>query len=232
MDPYQSMDFHNGALCVLREAGAADLIEFYEEQSALCLPRLIQQKRRFDFVFIDGDHRYDGVFVDLVLVDKLLTPGGVVVLDDTEKDPVNLACRFAETNWGYRLEGEHSDRASRDAGRHRHRGSTYRPQIAAWRKPLEAPKRDHLHFVPFFTDFSPYIREGSLTTNRLGRDGLLALSRGDRAGARAAFREAIRLEPTRLRGYTRLARTYLPTALARALSGRSKHRLEPEAPLA
>jgi predicted O-methyltransferase YrrM len=230
MDPYQSADYHNGALRVLREADAADLIEFYEELSALCLPRLIEQKRSFDFVFIDGDHRYDGLFVDLVLVDKLLVPGGVVAVDDTEIDAVNLACRFAETNWGYRAEGEHSDRPRHSVGRHRNRGSAYRPQIAAWRKPLEAVQRGQLHFVPFFADFSPYLRQTSLTTNRLGRDGLLALNRGDRAAARAAFREAIRLEPLRLRGYTRLARTYLPTALARALGGRSKHRLKPQAP--
>jgi hypothetical protein len=55
----------------------------------------------------------------------------------------------------------------------------------------------------------------------LGYLGLDALAHGDRATARNAFVRAISLDPYRLRNYLRLARTVLPAAMARALSGKS-----------
>ena len=110
MDPFQQKNYHNGALHVLREAGADQLVEHHSEPSEIFLPKLVEQGRQFDFAFIDGDHRFDGAFVDLVFVHKLLKPGGVMAVDDTELDAVHLACRFAETNWGYAYVGGHSDR--------------------------------------------------------------------------------------------------------------------------
>ncbi|HUY27673.1 MAG TPA: glycosyltransferase [Candidatus Binataceae bacterium] len=53
----------------------------------------------------------------------------------------------------------------------------------------------------------------------LGYIGLHALARGDRLGARRAFGAALRMDPWRLRNYLRYARTFLPGAIARALSG-------------
>ncbi len=55
----------------------------------------------------------------------------------------------------------------------------------------------------------------------LGYIGLAAMARGDRATARRAFVHALRIDPLRLRNYLRLARTILPSRLARALSGRT-----------
>jgi glycosyltransferase involved in cell wall biosynthesis len=55
----------------------------------------------------------------------------------------------------------------------------------------------------------------------LGYLGLDALARGDRTTARRAFLRALRIDPLRPRNYLRLARTFLPAGVARALSGRS-----------
>jgi len=55
----------------------------------------------------------------------------------------------------------------------------------------------------------------------LGYIGLDALRRGDRITARNAFMRAISLDPYRARNYLRLARTMLPGAMARALSGKA-----------
>ncbi|MGO9452221.1 MAG: glycosyltransferase family 2 protein [Candidatus Binataceae bacterium] len=55
----------------------------------------------------------------------------------------------------------------------------------------------------------------------LGYIGLRALAEGDRMTARNAFARAIQFDPMRFRNYLRYARTFLPTAAARALSGRS-----------
>jgi glycosyltransferase involved in cell wall biosynthesis len=55
----------------------------------------------------------------------------------------------------------------------------------------------------------------------LGYIGLTAMRDGDIKRAREAFRQALEVDPLRLKNYFRLARTYLPAPLARALSGRT-----------
>jgi glycosyltransferase involved in cell wall biosynthesis len=55
----------------------------------------------------------------------------------------------------------------------------------------------------------------------LGYIGLLAMRSGDAARARQAFGDALRIDPWRTRNYLRFVRTYLPTRIARAFSGRT-----------
>lgn len=54
-----------------------------------------------------------------------------------------------------------------------------------------------------------------------GYEGLLALRSGDRRAARDYFLRALRARPADLKTILRLARTFLPTALARAMGGRT-----------
>jgi glycosyltransferase involved in cell wall biosynthesis len=58
-------------------------------------------------------------------------------------------------------------------------------------------------------------------TNWLGYQGLLAMQRRDPAAARSYFVRILRHQPTHLKSALRLLRTFLPAALARALSGRT-----------
>jgi Tfp pilus assembly protein PilF len=55
----------------------------------------------------------------------------------------------------------------------------------------------------------------------LGYIGLTAMREGHVLEAREAFKHALEIDPRRLKNYFRLARTYLPAPLARALSGRT-----------
>jgi predicted O-methyltransferase YrrM len=59
IDPWQSAEtgFSGGGLENLKNAGVYDMIECYEEESQLALPRLLKEGRKFDFAFIDGNHR-------------------------------------------------------------------------------------------------------------------------------------------------------------------------------
>jgi glycosyltransferase involved in cell wall biosynthesis len=73
----------------------------------------------------------------------------------------------------------------------------------------------------------PLIRAlGHAHSTALGTRGLLAMRRGEMAEARRSFIRALRYEPTGLRNGLRLARTFLPRPIARALSGRTA-RLSP-----
>ncbi len=105
IDPFQAVRYRNAALLSLRRAGAERLVEFHERLSVTALPRLAG--RSFDFAFVDGSHRYSTVFCDLWLLQPLLKPGSVVVLDDVWYGDVQRICWFAETHLGYRFHSEY-----------------------------------------------------------------------------------------------------------------------------
>lgn len=217
MDPFQSSIFHNAALRELRELGLERSVEFYPQPSGLVLPRLVSERRQFDLAFIDGDHRFESVFVDFFYVDQLLKPGGVVVFDDMSWDGVHLACRFAQTNYGYEtiteLANPRDGSGSAAAGR---------PLMRACRKPMRPVERDESHFVSFFDDFTSNQFGPRLTASTLRFEGLIALHEGKRAEARRRFRQSLRIDRWHVKTYLRLVRTYLPAALIRATTGRTK----------
>lgn len=46
------------------------------------LPRLLAEGKKYKFIYIDGDHSYEGVKPDLETCWELLEPGGLLFLDD------------------------------------------------------------------------------------------------------------------------------------------------------
>jgi predicted O-methyltransferase YrrM len=103
VDPYQAR-LGNCGLQVLEEAGLAPLVEHHAEQSQLALPRMLGEGRRFDLAFVDGNHRFDGVFLDLVYLGRLLRKGAVVFLDDYQLPAVARAASFCLRNLAWTLE--------------------------------------------------------------------------------------------------------------------------------
>ena len=71
-----------------------------------------------DFVFIDGDHAFDSVMVDIILWAKKVTPGGIVAGHDYYQfksggviEAVNAYCQAHEIDLNLTLRGvaEHKD---------------------------------------------------------------------------------------------------------------------------
>jgi len=104
IDPYQARRFSDCGLQFLDEAGVAELVEHHAEESQIALPRLLGEGRSFDFAFIDGNHRFDGVFVDLYYLGRLVQPGGIIFLDDYQLPGVARAASFFVSNLGWTLE--------------------------------------------------------------------------------------------------------------------------------
>jgi predicted O-methyltransferase YrrM len=104
LDPFQAGRFANCGLQVLEEAGVRSLVEHLEERSEIALPALLWEGRRFDLAFVDGNHRFDSVFVDLFYLGRLLPEGGVVLLDDYDLPGIRRAVSFFLTNLGWRVE--------------------------------------------------------------------------------------------------------------------------------
>jgi predicted O-methyltransferase YrrM len=88
-------------LQILEEAGVRDMVEFYAQESQIVLPRLLGEGRRFDLAFLDGNHRFEGVFLDLVYSGRLLEEGGIVFVDDTQLAGVRRAVDFCIANLGW-----------------------------------------------------------------------------------------------------------------------------------
>jgi len=104
IDPYQGTRFANCGLQFLEEAGIAALVEHHAEESQIALPRFLSEARRFHLAFVDGNHRFDGVFLDLIFLGRLVRPGGIVFLDDYHLPAIVRAAAFCLTNLGWTLE--------------------------------------------------------------------------------------------------------------------------------
>jgi predicted O-methyltransferase YrrM len=135
VDPHQTTRCAGVGLQVVAEAAVEDLLEFHPEPSEVVLPRLFSDRRRFDVGFADGNHRFDGVFLDLVYLGRLVRPGGVVLVDDLQLPAVARAARFCTTNLGWTLE-----ELSVDDELH---------NWASYRTPVVALERAHDHYVEF-----------------------------------------------------------------------------------
>jgi predicted O-methyltransferase YrrM len=110
MDPNQLTGYARAGLQVLEKAGAADGIEFHDAESQRQLPRFVEEKRRFDLAFIDGNHRCDYVFVDLFFLYRLVKAAGVVAVDDYNLPGIRKAVSFYVNNLKWSLESVEGDR--------------------------------------------------------------------------------------------------------------------------
>lgn len=104
LDPYQATRFADVGLQFVEDAGLTDVVEFHAEESQIALPRFLAEQRRFDFAFVDGNHRFDSVFLDVIYLGRLLHPGGIVFLDDYQLPAIARTTSFSVTNLGWTLE--------------------------------------------------------------------------------------------------------------------------------
>ena len=104
IDPNQGTRFANCGLQLFEEARVNNLVEFHGHESQLVLPRLLSEGRTFDFAFVDGNHRFEGVFLDLAFLGRLVRAGGIVFVDDYQLPAVARAASFFLSNLGWTLE--------------------------------------------------------------------------------------------------------------------------------
>jgi predicted O-methyltransferase YrrM len=144
IDPFQQQSWNGAGLRTLRDAGVEGIVEVIEEESQLALPRLLAEGRRFDFAFIDGDHRFEGVFMT-----RLVEAGGLVVVDDMWMPSVRTAVAYVERNLGATLEPEALPNGFRWRRRPRVRGLRGgRGDMAVLRLASEPATRRWDEFVP------------------------------------------------------------------------------------
>lgn len=98
IDPYQTSNYNDLGVRNLTALGFRDRMTLHREASQFALPRLFVEGARFDFVFIDGGHRYDEIFVDFYFSDRLLRHGGLIVFHDRWMRGTQLVLSFVKKN--------------------------------------------------------------------------------------------------------------------------------------
>ncbi len=99
LDPFQSTQWEGAGRENVRKAGLSHVVELREVKSFLGLPKLLEEGKRFQAIFIDGMHLYDYTLVDFFYADLLLDVGGVILLDDIRHAGVAACMKYLVTNY-------------------------------------------------------------------------------------------------------------------------------------
>lgn len=132
IDPWQA-SFDDRGLKNIEKLGLGAELVLHRDYSHAVLPALLKAGERFDFVFIDGDHKFDSIFVDFYYADLLLERGGFIVLDDTWMRSTSLVASFVASN-------------RRDYRQH----AAAAQNVAVFQK-VGTDHRDWAHFREFYT---------------------------------------------------------------------------------
>jgi predicted O-methyltransferase YrrM len=103
IDPFELTQWGGVGLHQIKRLNAEPVFEWIAEQSIHALSRLIKSGKRFDFIFIDGNHRFDDILVDFYLSDQLVSPGGLMVFDDMWMSSVQTVINFILMNRQYEI---------------------------------------------------------------------------------------------------------------------------------
>lgn len=154
IDPFQA-NYGSCGLNNIERLGLSANLEFHADYSHSVLPRLLNQGRTFEFIFIDGDHKFDGQFVDFYYAASLIEQGGLVLLHDTWMRGTSYLISYVRGN---REDFEYVPQPLRN--------------IAVFRK-TGADRRDWMHFEGFGGTPKSYFTHKAIQRMHLEKDSVL-----------------------------------------------------------
>lgn len=96
VDPFQHTSWRGIGLAKVEEVGMQ--MNLIDDLSSLAAADLHKENRRFEVIFIDGNHRFDDVIVDFTLFANLCQMNGYVILHDMWMRSIRTATRFIVNN--------------------------------------------------------------------------------------------------------------------------------------
>ncbi len=97
IDPFQE-HYDNLGVHNIDKLGYGNKLTLIRDFSHNVLPQMVKDKRQFDFIFIDGDHKFDGIFVDFYYADFLVAEEGYLLFHDTWMRSTELVLQFIRKN--------------------------------------------------------------------------------------------------------------------------------------
>jgi predicted O-methyltransferase YrrM len=103
IDPYQH-ELDDVGIAQIERAGLDRYFSLIRKQSLLALPQLLASGRQFDLIYIDGSHLFEHAFIDVFYSMRLLTTGGVMLLDDSTVPDVKKIVTFIRRNFKKKID--------------------------------------------------------------------------------------------------------------------------------
>lgn len=98
IDPWQEKWWQDIGLLNVQRGGFGDMHQLHRGPSYSVMPDLMKEERRFDFIFIDGNHRFEYTLMDFMYADMLLNTGGYIMLHDPWLPSIRKVISFLITN--------------------------------------------------------------------------------------------------------------------------------------
>jgi len=98
IDPWQKEVWDNQGIKNLELLKLEQHLILQADLSHNALPELVRKELRFDFAFIDGDHKYDTVMIDFYYIDLLLNIDGYILFDDVDMEAIQAVVNWITTN--------------------------------------------------------------------------------------------------------------------------------------
>ncbi len=98
IDPGQMQLWEGIALTAVDQLGFSKRFTWMEARSDRALPKLIEERKRVQFVFFDGLHTLDAILTDFFLADQMLDIDGMLVFNDMWLPAVRTVATFFVTN--------------------------------------------------------------------------------------------------------------------------------------
>jgi predicted O-methyltransferase YrrM len=98
LDPIQNKWWHGVGALQAKHLGMVSSFQMLEEFSVAALARFATQRDEFEFIYIDGDHRFDSVLVDFTLSAEVCPMGGNVILDDMWMPSIQTVVSWIRSN--------------------------------------------------------------------------------------------------------------------------------------
>lgn len=99
IDPYQTTKWNSMGMKLLKEYDLHNYQTLIEKKSYSALPYLLDKRKKFDIIFIDGWHTFDYTLVDFFYGDLLLEIGGYIIIDDVLHHGVDKSVKYINKNY-------------------------------------------------------------------------------------------------------------------------------------
>jgi predicted O-methyltransferase YrrM len=97
IDPFQSCYDYCGVE-ILKRCGHDGRFECLETRSDVAFPKLVAREERIDFIYVDGSHIFENVFIDFFYSAQILNQNGIILFDDCAHHHVDKVIRFIRSN--------------------------------------------------------------------------------------------------------------------------------------
>ena len=150
IDPFQTGHWKSAAIFNIKSVGLMDHFTHLEQDSALVLPELCKQERRYNIVYVDGSHIFENVFIDFYYYCcRLLVGDGLILFDDCTDRHIAKVIRFIDTNYSKYLRRECTKGLVPLSFKRRVGHAVGIRQLSVYRKIAEPPREWDVPFANF-----------------------------------------------------------------------------------